>query len=102
MATTNGGPWAQPRSATPLPESTPSSAASAQPAAPLDFNGQPAELLGDVIVRRGFCDRPTVEAAIVNARACGRPFGRLLVDAGDLRADQLAMAIAVRYGLRYV
>lgn len=59
-------------------------------------------LLGDVIVELGFCDRDTVERVVGAARACGRPMGQLLLEQQHLRADQLAIAIAGRFGLKFV
>jgi type IV pilus assembly protein PilB len=63
---------------------------------------RPGRLLGDVIVELGFCDRDTVERAVVEARASGRPMGQLLLDEERLTDDQLAIAIAERFGLEFV
>jgi type IV pilus assembly protein PilB len=63
---------------------------------------RPGRLLGDVIVELGFCDRDTVEKAVVEARASGRPMGQLLLDEERLTDDQLGIAIAERFGLEFV
>ena len=63
---------------------------------------RPGRLLGDVIVELGFCDRETVENAVSEARASGRPMGQLLLEQHDLRAHQLGIAIAERFGLKFV
>ena len=63
---------------------------------------RPGRLLGDVIVELGFCDRETVEDAVRDARASGRPMGQLLLEQHRLRAHQLGIAIAERFGLKFV
>ncbi len=63
---------------------------------------RPGRLLGDVIVELGFCDRQTVEQAVRDVRASGRPMGQLLVARHMLRPDQLAIAIAERFELSFV
>ena len=59
-------------------------------------------MIGEVIVDLGFADRETVEEAVAAARAQGRPTGQVLVERGVLRHDQLARAVAERFGLDYV
>ncbi|MGH2840181.1 MAG: GspE/PulE family protein [Solirubrobacteraceae bacterium] len=59
-------------------------------------------LLGDVIVGLGFCGREAVEDAVHVARASGRQLGQVLLDTGALNTDQLARAVAERFGLQYV
>jgi type IV pilus assembly protein PilB len=63
---------------------------------------RPGRLLGDVIVELGFCDRDTVEQAVREARASGRPMGQLLLEQHQLRDHQLGIAIAERFGLKYL
>ena len=63
---------------------------------------RPGRLLGDVIVELGFCDRETVEEAVREARASGRPMGQLLLEQHRLRDHQLGIAIAERFGLKFV
>jgi type IV pilus assembly protein PilB len=59
-------------------------------------------MIGEVIVDLGFADRDTVEQAVSAARAQGRPTGQVLVERGVLRHDQLARAVAERFGLDYI
>jgi type IV pilus assembly protein PilB len=63
---------------------------------------RPGRLLGDVIVELGFCDRDTVEQAVRDARDSGRPMGQLLLEQHRLRDHQLGIAIAERFGLKFV
>jgi len=64
--------------------------------------GRSARMIGEVIVDLGFADRDTVEQAVSAARAQGRPTGQVLVERGVLRHDQLARAVAERFGLDYI
>jgi type IV pilus assembly protein PilB len=59
-------------------------------------------MIGEVVVDLGFADRITVEAAVADARAQGRPTGLVLVEQGVLRHDQLARVVAERFGLDYI
>jgi type IV pilus assembly protein PilB len=63
---------------------------------------RPGRLLGDVIVELGFCDRESVEQAVRDARESGRPMGQLLLEQHKLRSHQLGIAIAERFGLKFV
>ena len=65
-------------------------------------SGRSARMIGEVIVDLGFADRETVEQAVAAARAHGRPTGQVLVERGVLRHDQLARAVAERFGLDFV
>ncbi|HVO55415.1 MAG TPA: ATPase, T2SS/T4P/T4SS family [Solirubrobacterales bacterium] len=56
----------------------------------------------DVIVELGFASRELVEAAIEAARAAGNTAEAILVEEGSITSDQLARALAERYGLDYV
>jgi len=62
---------------------------------------RPGRLLGDVLVDLGLCDRDTVEAIVVDARAANVPMHKLLLDRGLLNGDQLALAVAERFGLEH-
>ncbi len=73
----------------------PTSAASAA-------RSRPGRLLGDVLVGLGFCDREVVERAVSDARASGRPMGQVLIEIAALTPDQLAIAVAERFGLQHV
>src|SRR5580698_5242248 len=65
-------------------------------------SGRSARMIGEVIVDLGYADRETVEGAVASARAQGRPTGQVLVEQGVLRHDQLARAVAERFGLDYI
>jgi type IV pilus assembly protein PilB len=65
-------------------------------------SGRSSRMIGEVIVDLGFADRETVEEAVGAARAQGRPTGQVLVERGVLRHDQLARAVAERFGLDYI
>ena len=58
--------------------------------------------IGDVIVDLGFASRDAVERAVVDARDTGRTTGQALLENGTVTADQLARAVAERYGVEHV
>ena len=58
--------------------------------------------IGDVIVDLGFATREAVERAVVAAREEGKTTGRALLEGGTVTADQLARAVAERYGVEHV
>jgi hypothetical protein len=62
--------------------------------------GRP-DFLSDVIVELGFADRETVEQAVREART-GTTVSRVLVESGAVTENQLARAMAERYGLDHV
>jgi type IV pilus assembly protein PilB len=64
--------------------------------------GRSERLIGDVIVDLGFARREVVERAVKLAREQGQPTGRMLLDLGELRHDQLARALSERFGVDYV
>ncbi len=64
--------------------------------------GRSERLIGDVIVDLGFARREKVEEVVKLAREQGRPTGQLLIEEGALRHDQLARALAERFGVDYV
>ena len=64
--------------------------------------GRSDKRIGEVIVELGFATRDAVDAAIAISQEQGRTTGQLLVEAGALRADQLARALAERLGVDYV
>ena len=69
---------------------------------PPTANGRSSMMIGEVVVALGYADRETVEQAVQVARATGRQTGEVLVSDGVLRQDQLARAVAERFGLDYV
>ena len=58
--------------------------------------------LGDIIVGLGFADRDTVEEAAVHAREAGEQIGQLLIERGVISTEQLAVAMAKRFGLSHL
>jgi hypothetical protein len=59
-------------------------------------------VLSDVIIELGLVDPAGVEAAVEAARGSGQMVGAVLVAGGALTEEQLARAVAARYGLDYV
>jgi type IV pilus assembly protein PilB len=64
--------------------------------------GSSGRFLTDVIVDLGFVPRQVVDAAVESARTAGKPPERLLVEQSAISDDQLALAIAERYGLDHI
>ena len=64
--------------------------------------GAGARFISDVIVELGFASADRVSAAVEEAKSSGRTPEQLLVDAGALTSEQLARAIAERFGLDFV
>jgi hypothetical protein len=58
--------------------------------------------LSDVIVERGLADEDHVRAAVDEARSSHATVGQILVEHGRLTEDDLAHALAARYGLWHV
>jgi type IV pilus assembly protein PilB len=64
--------------------------------------GGSGRVLTDVIVDLQFADRATVDAAIEKATAEGAAPERVLLNDGGITEDQLARAVAERFGLDHV
>jgi type IV pilus assembly protein PilB len=64
--------------------------------------GRKAALLGEILVELGHVDRDSVEAAVAAARGAGKPIGEYLVDQDVITGDQLAEALAFRFGVDHV
>jgi len=64
--------------------------------------GGSGRFLTDVVVDMGFVDRERVDAAIETARGRGTTPERVLQESGLLSQDQLARAVAERYGLDHL
>ena len=58
--------------------------------------------LSDMIIELGLAETAHVEAAVETARSSGETVGRILVREGRLTEDQLARALAARYGLSHI
>jgi type IV pilus assembly protein PilB len=64
--------------------------------------GRPRARLGDIVVGLGFAEREVVEAAVATALETGAQIGQVLVERGAITTDQLAVAMAKRFGLEHV
>ena len=64
--------------------------------------GGAARFISDVIVELGFAAEARVAAAVEEAKTSGRTPEQILVESGALSAEQLARAIAERFGLDFV
>ncbi|HEX4034932.1 MAG TPA: ATPase, T2SS/T4P/T4SS family [Solirubrobacteraceae bacterium] len=69
---------------------------------PQSLQRRPAVRLGDIVVGLGFADRETVEAIAQSARESGEQIGQVLLERGVITPDQLAVAMAKRFGLRHL
>jgi predicted nucleic acid-binding Zn-ribbon protein len=58
--------------------------------------------LSDMIIELGLANAEHVEAAVETARSSGETVGRILVREGRLTEDDLARALAARYGLSHI
>ena len=62
----------------------------------------PSRFIADVIVELGYVSRERADAAVADSRKLGKRTGQLLLDSGAITAEQLAHALAERFGLDYV
>ncbi len=62
----------------------------------------PSRFIADVIVELGYVDRERADAAVEESRRLGRRTGQVLLESGALSPEQLAHALAERFGLDYV
>jgi hypothetical protein len=58
--------------------------------------------LSDMIIELGLAEEAHVEAAVETARSAGETVGHVLIREGRLSEDQLARALAARYGLNHL
>ena len=61
-----------------------------------------SRFISDVIVELGFLARERVEAAVEEGKASGRSPEQVLLESGAITGDQLARAVAQRFGLDHV
>jgi len=61
-----------------------------------------SRFISDVIVEMGFLPRERVDAAVEEGKASGRAAEQVLLDTGAITGDQLARAVAQRFGLHHV
>jgi type IV pilus assembly protein PilB len=64
--------------------------------------GGAARFITDVIVELGFVPKEKVDAAVEQGRAVGQSPEKVLLDSGELGADELARATAERFGLDHI
>ena len=64
--------------------------------------GRSHRLIGEVIVDLGLAEPETVQEAVSLARELRSTTGQVLIERGELRHDQLAVALAERLGIDYV
>ncbi|MDX6698267.1 MAG: type pilus assembly protein PilB [Solirubrobacteraceae bacterium] len=64
--------------------------------------GGSGRFLTEVLVEMGLVERGPVDAAIEAARSAGRTPEQILLEEGALTSDQLARAVAERYGLDHL
>jgi type IV pilus assembly protein PilB len=69
---------------------------------PPSRRGRSQRAIGDVIVDLGFACREAVDEAVATAREQGKMTGQVLIESGVMRQDQLARALAERFGLDYI
>jgi type IV pilus assembly protein PilB len=69
---------------------------------PPSRRGRSSRLIGDVIVDLGFARREAVEHAVAVAREQRRTTGQVLIETGAVRHDQLARALAERFGVDFI
>jgi type IV pilus assembly protein PilB len=69
---------------------------------PPSQRGRSQRLIGDVVVDMGFARRDVVDEAVRQSREQGKTTGQILIESGELRRDQLARALAERFGLDYI
>jgi type IV pilus assembly protein PilB len=69
---------------------------------PPSRRGGSGRFLTDVLVEMGFVERERVEAAIEAARTAGQTPEHVLQEQGTISQDQLARAVAERYGLDHL
>ena len=62
----------------------------------------PSRFIADVIVALGYVDREQADAAVQESRRVGKRTGQVLIEQGALSREQLAHALAERFGLDYV
>jgi len=61
-----------------------------------------SRFISDVIVEMGFLERERVDAAVEEGKASGRSPEQVLLEGGAITGDQLARAVAQRFGLDHV
>ena len=61
-----------------------------------------SRFISDVIVEMGFLPRERVDVAVEEGKASGRSPEQVLLETGAITGDQLARAVAQRFGLHHI
>jgi MshEN domain len=69
---------------------------------PPSLSGAGRRFLSDILVELGFVDEAQAEQAVEAARHPGQTPEKVLIESGTITEDQLARALAERYGLDYI
>ncbi|MET0616001.1 MAG: hypothetical protein ABW142_11175 [Thermoleophilaceae bacterium] len=69
---------------------------------PPSLNGAGRRFLSDILVELGFVDEGLAERAVEAARHPGQTPEKVLLEGGTITEDQLARALAERYGLDHI
>ncbi len=69
---------------------------------PPTHRGRSKNMIGDIIVELGFATRDSVDDAVKRSREVGRTTGQMLIESGAVRPDQLARALAERFGFDFI
>jgi type IV pilus assembly protein PilB len=64
--------------------------------------GHSGRFITDVLIELGYANAEQIERVINESRAAGRSPEEILVEQGTITSDQLAHAVAERYGLDYI
>jgi type IV pilus assembly protein PilB len=59
-------------------------------------------MIGEILVELGFASHEAVDDAVKNSRSAGKTTGQYLIDMGAVRPDQLARALAERFGVDFI
>ncbi|MDQ6750830.1 MAG: Flp pilus assembly complex ATPase component TadA [Actinomycetota bacterium] len=85
-----------------MAQTTPLGIDTPAPAAAAPARTRPGPLIGEIIVELGFATAEQVDGAVEVARRTLRPTGKVLVADGIIKPDQLAQAVARRFGMDHV
>jgi hypothetical protein len=69
---------------------------------PPSLSGAGRRFLSDILVELGFVDQDQAERAVETARHPGQTPEKVLLESGTITEDQLARALAERYGLDHI
>src|SRR5215218_6336627 len=99
MTQPDGGPHLRPVPAGGEPALAPAEGDAGNGLTPPQHGGGGSRFVSDVIVELDILPRERVDAAVEEARSSGRTPEQVLLAAGAVTEDQLALAIAQRFGL---